>query len=65
MVKEPRPMREIHDIQEKIYEEQKNMCPKEKLEAIHKEVEETRKKYGIKIKKRGITTIRKTSVGKI
>ena len=53
MGKEPKPMREIHDIQEKIYEEQKYMTPKEKLEVIHKEVEEARKKYGIKIKKRG------------
>ena len=65
MRKEPSAMREIHDIQEKIYEEQKYMTPKEKLEAIHKEVEEAREKYGIKMKKGRSTTIRKTSVGKI
>ena len=52
MGKEPRPMREIHEIQEKIYEEQKNLTDKEKLERIHKEAEEAEKKFGLKLRKR-------------
>lgn len=51
MLKEPRPMREIHKIQEKIYKEQKNMTDKEKLEALHREAEEAEKKYGLSLKK--------------
>lgn len=51
MYKEPRPMREIHEIQEKIYEEQKNMADKEKIAAIHREAEEAVKKYGLNLRK--------------
>jgi len=51
MYKEPRPMREIHEIQEKIYEEQKNMTDKEKIAAIHREAEEAEKKLGLNLKK--------------
>ncbi len=35
MVKELGPMKEIHEIQEKLYEERKNMIDKEKLAVIH------------------------------
>ena len=52
MRKETKPMREIHEIQEKIYEEQRQMSDKEKIEAIHREDEEGRKRYSLKIKKR-------------
>jgi len=45
-------MREIHEIQEKIYEEEKGMNAEEKIKVLHKEAEEARKKYGLKIKKR-------------
>ena len=51
MGEEARPMREIHEIQERIYEEQKSMTDKEKIGAVHKEAEDVRKKYGLKIKK--------------
>lgn len=51
MLNEPRPMREIHEIQEKIYEEQKNMSDKEKLEALRKEAEEFKKKWGLNLRK--------------
>ncbi|MDO8749049.1 MAG: hypothetical protein Q7J72_08065 [Candidatus Omnitrophota bacterium] len=51
MFKEPKPMREIHEIQEKIYEEHKNMTSKEKLAAIHSESEEAAKKYGLSLRK--------------
>ena len=49
---EPKAMREIHEIQEKIYEEEKGMNAEEKIKVLHKEAEEARKKYGLKIKKR-------------
>jgi hypothetical protein len=51
MYKEPRPMREIHEIQEKIYEETKNMSDKELIEYYHKGAEEAKKKYGLSFKK--------------
>ena len=51
MQNEPRPMREIHKIREKIYEEQKNMSDKERLGVIHKEAEEAKKKWGLKLLK--------------
>lgn len=51
MNKEPEPMREIHEIQEKLYNEQLHMTNKEKLDAIHKESEEIQKKYGIDLRK--------------
>lgn len=51
MLKEPKPMREIHEIQEKLYEERKRMSRKEKLAAIHREAEEAKKKYGLVLRK--------------
>ena len=51
MLNEPRPMREIHEIQEKIYEEYKGLSIKEKVEAINREAKEALKKWGLKLKK--------------
>lgn len=51
MLKEPRPMREIHEIQEKLYEERKKMPSKDKIAAIHREAEEAEKKYGLTLRK--------------
>ncbi len=51
MLKEPRPMREIHEIQEKLYEERKKMSGKEKIAAIHREAEEAEKEYGLALRK--------------
>lgn len=51
MYKEPRPMREIHEIQEKLYEEEKGLSAKERIAKIHKEAQEAIKKYGIKLKR--------------
>jgi len=51
MYKEPRPMREIHEIQEKIYETEKYLTNKEKLVLLHKEAEEFKKKYRLKFRK--------------
>ncbi|MCG2711486.1 MAG: hypothetical protein L6416_04075 [Candidatus Omnitrophica bacterium] len=51
MYKEPRPMREIHEIQERLYEEEKNLSSKERLAKIHREAQEVIKKYNLKIGK--------------
>ena len=51
MYKEPEPMRMIHAIQEKIYEETKHMTAEEQIAYIHKGAEEFKKKYGLKLRK--------------
>ena len=50
MYKEPRPMREIHEIQERLYAEEKNLTPQERIAKIHREAEELIKEYGLKFK---------------
>ena len=50
-MKEPKAMREIHSIQEKIYEETKNMKTNELLRYYNSASEEIEKKYGIKLRK--------------
>lgn len=47
---EPIPMREIHEIREKIYEEEKNFTNKERLEKVHVEAARLIEKYGLKFK---------------
>ncbi len=49
-MKEPQPMREIHEIQERIYEEEKNMTREERMAKRRREVNELIKKYGLKFK---------------
>jgi hypothetical protein len=44
-------MKEIHCIQEKIYEDTKNMNAQEEIDYIHKNALEVEKKYGFKLKK--------------
>jgi hypothetical protein len=51
MYKEPTPLREIHEIQEIIYEEMKNMNDKEKLARIRSEAEKAKTKYSLNIQK--------------
>ena len=51
MYKEPRPMREIHRIQEKIYEEYKNLSNEGKLARMHKEAEEASRRLGLRLRK--------------
>ena len=51
MYQEPEPMREIHEIRLKLYEENKNLSAKEHMAKVHREAEEAIKKYGIKIKR--------------
>ena len=44
-------MKEIHSIQEKIYEKTKNMSVEERLKHHHRITEEFEKKYGIKLRR--------------
>ena len=49
-MKEPQPMREIHEIQKRIYEEEKNMTSQERMVKMRLEASELIKKYGLKFK---------------
>lgn len=49
MTNEPRAMKEIHDIREKIYEDTKHMTPEEQTEFTRKEAQALIKKFGLKI----------------
>lgn len=51
MYSEPEPMKMIHEIQEKIYEETRHMTAEEQIAYIRKGAEELRKKYGLKLRK--------------
>ena len=51
MYQEPEPMREIHEIRLKLYEENKNLSAKEHVAKVHKEAEGAVRKYGIKVKR--------------
>ncbi|MFH1824219.1 MAG: hypothetical protein ABH873_03220 [Candidatus Firestonebacteria bacterium] len=57
MYKQPEAMKEIHKIQEQLYEEMKHMTDKEKLDYINKTADEVEKKYNLKLKK--ITHVKK------
>jgi hypothetical protein len=52
MMNEPRAMREIHEIRERIYEETKNMTQEERAELTRREAQEMIDKYGLKVKRR-------------
>jgi len=50
MYKEPKPMREIHQIQEGFFEKEKNLSSRERIRKLNKEAKGIIKKYGLKIK---------------
>jgi hypothetical protein len=50
MRNEPKALKEIHDIREKIYEETKNMTPEERAKYAHSEAQKLMKLYNLKIK---------------
>ena len=50
MKNEPRALKEIHDIREKIYEETKNMTPEERVQHTSSEAQKLIKQYNLKIK---------------
>jgi hypothetical protein len=51
MYKEPKPMREIHEIQERLHTEMKRLTPSGKIAAIRKAARRTENKYGLRLKK--------------
>jgi hypothetical protein len=51
MLKECEVMRKIHQIQRKIYKEEKGLSKKELIAKIHREAQKAIKKYGFKFKK--------------
>ena len=50
MKNEPKALKEIHDIREKIYEETKNMTPEERVQHTRSEAQKLIKQYNLKIK---------------
>jgi len=50
MRKEPKPMREIHQIQERFFDKEKKLSSRERIHKLHKEATGVIKKYGLKIK---------------
>jgi hypothetical protein len=50
MYKEPKPMREIHQIQERLFDKEKNLSSRQRIRKLHQEAKEIIKKYGLKIK---------------
>ena len=55
MFKEPKAMREIHRIQEKIYEEEKNLTSEQRIQRVKESARKIMKEYGIKSKSHNIT----------
>jgi len=49
-VNEPKAMREIHEIRERIYEETKDMTPEERTAHTRAEAQELLARYGMKVK---------------
>ncbi len=47
MPKEPKPMREIHQIQERFFNEERKLSSRERIRKLHKEATEIIRKYGI------------------
>jgi hypothetical protein len=54
MYQELESMKEIHEIREKLYEENKNLSMEDRIEKVHREADEFVKKYGIKLKTKAI-----------
>ena len=50
MYKEPKPMREIHQIQERFFDKERKLSSRERIRKLHKEATEIIRKYGLKIK---------------
>lgn len=52
MFKEPKAMREIHKIQEKIYEEEKGLTSAQRVGRVKEEARKFMEKYGLKSRAR-------------
>ena len=50
MLKEPKPMREIHQIQERFFDKEKNLSSRQRILKLHKEATGIMRKYGLRTK---------------
>ena len=50
MPKEPKPMREIHQIQERFFDKERKLSSRERIRKLHKEATGIIRKYGLRIK---------------
>lgn len=50
-MKEPKPMQEIHEIQERIYEEDKHLSREQRIEKTNRIAEEMIRKYHLNIRR--------------
>ena len=50
MFREPKAMREIHKIQEKIYEEEKGLTSQQRIRRVKESAQKMMREYGIKPK---------------
>ena len=50
-MKEPKPMREVHEWRRKIYEEDKFLSPKQRVEKTRRIAEEAIRRYGLKFRR--------------
>jgi hypothetical protein len=56
MIKEPKAMREIHKIQETLYEERKGLTAAEEIRLIKDNALKIKEKYGIKSRIRSVNS---------
>jgi len=50
MLREPKPIREIHQIQERIFDKEKKLSSGRRIRKLRKEASAIIRKYGLKIK---------------
>ena len=50
-MREPKPMQEIHEIQEKIYEEDKQLTREQRIEKTNRIAEEMIHRHGLKLRR--------------
>ena len=50
-MKEPKPMQEIHEIRRKIYEEDKYLTRKQRVQRIRRSAQEGLRRYGLNIRR--------------
>ena len=50
MYKEPKPMREIHQIQEEFFDKERKLSSRQRIRKLRKEAAEIIRKYGLKLK---------------
>jgi len=51
MIDEPKPMKEVHEIRERLHEKTKGMTTQEFIDYLHRSTEEAEWKYGLKLRR--------------